>query len=164
MQVRQLIICGHARAFGGGRAPETETSGDHERLLHLNDRTTAAMTKHARRIVIFLASIVVSFLSHYFLNGWINIIPWAIVTLCVGYTSNGRRNTVVNGAIFGYFLFLVYILIGYGGKTDTTSIATIILFALVFSLIGSVAGVGGALIGNIAHQRINPPHNSEKVK
>jgi hypothetical protein len=122
------------------------------------------MTKHARRIVIFLASIVVSILSHFFLSGWINIIPWAIATLYVGYTSDGRRNTVINGAIFGYFLFLVYILIGYGGKTDTTSIITIILFALVFSLIGSAAGVGGALIGNLAHQKNKPPHNSEKVK
>jgi hypothetical protein len=71
---------------------------------------------------------------------------------------------MVNGAIFGYFLFLVYILIGYGGKTDMKSIITITIFSLLFSLIGSVAGISGAFIGNFARKKINTIHNSDKVE
>jgi len=122
------------------------------------------MTKRVRRILIFIASILLGLISHYFLNGWFNIIPWSIVALCIGYISDGRRDLMVNGAIFGYFLFLVYILIGYGGKTDMKSIITITIFSLLFSLIGSVAGISGAFIGNFARKKINTIHNSDKVE
>ena len=115
------------------------------------------MTKPVGRILIFLTSILVAILSHYFLNGWVNIVPWAIVALYIGYTGDERRDTLFDGAIFGYFLFLVYIMIGYEGKTDTKSIITIILFALIFSLIGSVAGICGAFLGNLAKQKTNRP-------
>ncbi len=121
------------------------------------------MTNRVKRILIFFASILLSILSYYFLTGWVNIIPWAIVALYIGYSSDGRRNTIINGAIFGYFLFLAYILIGYGGKTDTKSIFTIILFALVFSLIGSVAGICGALVGNLTNQKVKTLYKTDKV-
>ena len=120
------------------------------------------MPKRVRRILIFVASILLGLISHYFLNGCFKIIPWSIVALCTGYISDGRRDITVNGATFGHFLFLVYLLIAYGGKTDIKSIITI--FSLLFSLIGSVAGISGAFIGNFARKKINTIHNSDKVE
>ena len=120
------------------------------------------ITKHVGRILIFLASILLSVLSHYFLNGWINVIPWGIVTIYIGYISVGRRNIVINGAIFGYFLFLIYILIGYGGKTDAKSLTTFIPFTLVFSILGSAAGIIGAFIGNFVKQQIKSRYKTNE--
>ena len=112
------------------------------------------ITKRVGRILTFLSAIFLSVLSHYFLNGWTNVIPWVIVALYIGYISVGRRNIVINGAVFGYFLFLIYIVIGYGGKTDAKSLTTFIPFTLVFSIIGSVAGIIGGFIGNFLKQQI----------
>jgi hypothetical protein len=120
------------------------------------------MPKRVRRILIFVASILLGLISHYFLNGCFKIIPWSIVALCTGYISDGRRDIMVNGATFGHFLFLVYLLIAYGGKTDIKSIITI--FSLLFSLIGSIAGISGTFIGNFTRKKINTINNSDKVE
>ncbi len=95
-----------------------------------------------------VSAVLLAILSYYFITGWYNIIPWAIAALIVGYFSKNRRYSIINGAIFGYFLFLVYILAGYSGKTDTTSIIKFILFDVFFSLAGAVACSIGAFVGN----------------
>jgi uncharacterized membrane protein (UPF0136 family) len=73
------------------------------------------------------SAVALGIVSYYFVQGWYNIIPWAIAALMVGYFSKNRRYSIINGAVFGYFLFLVYILVGYSGKTDTNSIIKFIL-------------------------------------
>ena len=100
----------------------------------------------SKLITIFLA-IVISIISYYIFTGWFNIIPWTIFALLTGYFSTNQRSTVINGVLFGYFLFFIYILIGYKGNSDRTGIIRIILFSLVFSLVGAVAGIISALIG-----------------
>ncbi|MDR3695834.1 DUF5518 domain-containing protein [Mucilaginibacter sp.] len=102
----------------------------------------------AAKLLILVAAIGLSFLSNYFIKGWYNIIPWAIGALFIGYFSGSRRTVIINGAMFGYVLFLIYILLGYSGKTDTGSIIKFIAFNVLFSLVGAIAGVIGAFIGN----------------
>ncbi|MFI5140356.1 MAG: DUF5518 domain-containing protein, partial [Sphingobacteriales bacterium] len=99
---------------------------------------------------------LLSVLSYYFIKGWYNVIPWAIAALIVGYLSESRRNSLINGAVFGYFLFVVYIVLGYTGKTDTASIIKFILFTLLFNLVGSVACAAGAFVGNLL-KRLSEP-------
>lgn len=106
------------------------------------------------KLMILVAAIGLSFLSYKLINGWYNIIPWAIAALLIGYFSGSRRNTIINGAIFGYVLFLVYILLGYRGKTDTPSIIKFIAFNVLFSVVGAIAGVIGAFIGNWLTKKI----------
>ncbi|WP_096350783.1 hypothetical protein [Mucilaginibacter gotjawali] len=86
--------------------------------------------------------------TFYLIYGWYNVFPWAIVALIIGYTGKNRRDGIINGAIFGYFLFLVYIYAGYKGRTDTSAMAKFILFDALFSLVGAFAGAIGAFIGN----------------
>ena len=122
------------------------------------------LTKQQRRILVFITSILLAILSFYSFHGWFNIIPWSIVTLLIGYLSDGRRDVIINGAIFGYFLFLVYIMVGYGGKTDLKSLITFAVFSVLFSLIGSAAGIGGSFIGNVVRNKIKRSQNSDNVR
>jgi len=65
-----------------------------------------------KKIIIGLSGVLVSLITFYFMYGWYDVFPWAAAAFIIGYTSKNRRSSIVNGAIFGYFLFLVYILPG----------------------------------------------------
>jgi hypothetical protein len=95
-----------------------------------------------------IAGILLGVLSYHLFYGWYDIFPWAIAALIIGYISKNRRSSMINGAIFGYLLFLVYITMGYRGKTDIRSLSVFIGFNLLFSLVGAIAGVVGGFIGN----------------
>jgi cytochrome c biogenesis protein CcdA len=101
-----------------------------------------------KRLPFIIAGIVLGFLSSRFVVGWYTTIPWVIVTPTVGYLSKTRRDSLINGGLFGYVLFLVYTSSVYRGKTDIKSILLFIGFTLVFSLVGAIAGVVGGVIGN----------------
>ena len=96
------------------------------------------------------AGLALGVLSYYLINGWYNIIPWAAAAVLTGYLSNTRNSALINGAIFGYFLFLSYIVVGYRGHMDAGSLAKFGVFTVLFSLVGSaiglVGGIGGYLI------------------
>ena len=106
------------------------------------------MKKSVKIFVIIAAAALLAALSNYFIAGWYNIIPWAIAALLVGFLSDSRRYSIIYGAVFGYVLFLGYIWLGYNGKTDTGSIIKFLVFDVGFSLVGGVAGIVGAVIGN----------------
>jgi uncharacterized membrane protein (UPF0136 family) len=103
-----------------------------------------------KRLPFVMSAILLGFISSRFINGWYTTIPWVIITIVVGFLSKGRRDSLINGAILGYVLFLVYISSVYRGKTDAKSILIFIGFNLAFSLVGAIAGVVGAFIGNWA--------------
>ena len=113
------------------------------------------MKTNIKRLLVALSAVLMSLISYYFINGWYNVVPWLIAALMVGYTSKNRRDSIINGAMFGYLLFLAYILLGYTGNTDTNSMIKFLLFDVVFSLVGSIACVIGAFIGNWMERRLN---------
>jgi len=100
------------------------------------------------KIAIAIAGALLGVVSYYCFAGWFTIIPWVAVTLFAGYFSRTRRRSLVNGAVFGYFLFLAYLFIGYRGKTDISSAFHFALFNLAFSLVGAGAGAFGSYIGH----------------
>ena len=114
-----------------------------------------------KRIIVSAAAIVLGFLSSRFVNGWYTTIPWVIVTPIVGFLSTSRRDSVINGALFGYVLFLVYISSVYRGKTDAKSILIFIGFNLAFSLVGAIAGVVGSFIGNWVKRFLQTTKNEQ---
>ncbi len=101
-----------------------------------------------KKIIIGLLGVLVSLITFYFMYGWYDVFPWAVAAFIIGYTSKSRRSSIVNGAIFGYFLFLVYIFAGYRGKTDMGSMIKFILFDMLFSLVGSLGCAVGAFVMN----------------
>ena len=92
--------------------------------------------------------------KHYFLVGWFNLIPWIIGGLIVGYFSLSKKDIIVNGALYGYFLFLSYILTGYIDKSDTTGRGKMLIMFILFSLVGGIAGIIGAFIGNFLRRKL----------
>ncbi|HEY2583020.1 MAG TPA: hypothetical protein VGI43_14500 [Mucilaginibacter sp.] len=111
------------------------------------------MKTGVKRLVIVATAIILGIISCYFFVGWYNVIPWAIAALIIGLTSKNRRDSLINGAIFGYILFLLYIFIGYKGKTDVSVVFHFILFDILFSFLGAVAGAVGALLGNLLRRQ-----------
>jgi len=105
------------------------------------------------KIGIIAFAIFLALISHYVFPGWVSIIPWAILALILGYLSLTWKLAIKNGAFYGYFLFITYILIGYNGNMDRAGITRIILFSVFFSLIGALAGISGALMGFFIRQQ-----------
>lgn len=97
-----------------------------------------------------ITGVATGILSCYFINGWYNVIPWAVVALLIGYCSKSRNMSLIKRAIFGYFLFVAYVIAGYKGSYDPQRVLKFVGFAVVFSLIGSVivaaGGYGGFLM------------------
>ncbi|HTD42257.1 MAG TPA: DUF6518 family protein [Mucilaginibacter sp.] len=111
------------------------------------------MKKYVTNLLSGLSGALLGLISYYFFYGWYDVFPWAIAALIIGYTSKDRRGSIINGAIFGYFLFLVYIFAGYKNKTGTSGFIYFIIFNLFFSLVGSIAGIVGSFIGNWFKQK-----------
>lgn len=101
------------------------------------------------RTLLAAGAVVIGYLSYRLMSGWYNIVPWAVAALSTGFFSKCRQGSLINGAIFGYFLFMAYIWLGYQGKTDEASILHFILFDLAFSLVGAMAGSIGARLGYV---------------
>jgi hypothetical protein len=113
------------------------------------------MKNSIKFLIIIVAGALLGSASYYFITGWYNIIPWAIAALLVGWLCETRRKSILYGALFGYALFLVYIWLGYMGKTDSVSMMRFVLFDAAFSLAGGVAGVVGAFTGNWIKRKIS---------
>jgi len=82
----------------------------------------------------------------------------------VGYLSSSKKDAITKGVLFGYFLFITYILIGYKGSLDKASINRIVLFSILFSLVGGVAGIVGTLIGYFIKKKITTGSNTKRSK
>ncbi len=100
-----------------------------------------------RKIVLIPGGILLGILSHYVITGWYTLIPWVIVTPLVGFGYREARQAVIGGLLFGYVLFLSYLLMGYGGQTDFLDLVKFLGFSLLFSLVGALCGLAGAYIG-----------------
>ena len=107
------------------------------------------------KVLLILAAALLGFASSRFVVGWYTTFPWILTTLCVGYFTPDRRAAVINGALFGYFIFAFYMPSVYRGASDTKSILLFMGFVLAFSLIGAMAGVVGGFLGNLIKRKVS---------
>jgi len=105
-------------------------------------------------LAVVISGSVLGLVSFYAFSGWFNIIPWSVAAILIGYLGPNRPDWIIRGALFGYFLFLTYIVVGYQGKADTASLTHFILFAVCFSLVGALAAVAGSFIGSLLRKKI----------
>ncbi len=106
------------------------------------------------KILLILVAALIGFLSSRIVVGWYTTIPWMLGTLSVGYLAANRREALLNGALFGYMIFVVYMPSVYRGASDTKSILMFIGFVLAFSLIGAIAGIVGGFLGNLIRRKV----------
>jgi len=105
------------------------------------------MKNGIRILVIIIIASLIGIGSYYYINGWYNEIPWAIASLVIGYRSDTVRNSIINGVIFGYVLFLVYSYVGSAAKMDAGNYLRFILVDVLLSLIGAIVGAAGSFAG-----------------
>ena len=115
------------------------------------------MKNMARPFIVILLASLTAYGSYLLLFrwGWLNLIPWALITLLLGYISDSRKEAIIHGILFGYFLFFVYLIVGYDGKTGIVSMLRFLGFAAGFSVLGAIAGWIGTLIGRFLRKRIS---------
>ena len=101
-----------------------------------------------RKSITAVVGILTGILCVYFFKGWVNVIPWTIISLSLGMYQSTRQNAIIHGAVFGYFLFFTYILVGYRGEMTIAGVFKILSFSILFSFVGALAGVIGAWLGH----------------
>jgi len=106
-----------------------------------------------KKIIMSLLGVALGIATYYFMYGWYDVFPWAVVALIIGYTSNIRRDSIINGSVFGYVLFLVYVFLGYKNKTGIEGMIRFVVFDMLFSLVGAICGAVGAYLGNLVKKR-----------
>ncbi len=100
------------------------------------------MNKTATAIVVGLVLGIVG--ARYVLVGsWLNLIPWSIAGLAVGYWGS-KIESIVNGLTYGFVLSFVFMLAGYSGKS---ALAGRIPFFAVLGVFGGICGLILGLIG-----------------
>jgi hypothetical protein len=105
------------------------------------------MQNAIRILVIVIVGGLLGVGSYYLINGWYNVIPWAVVSLFIGYRCKTTRQGIIDGAVFGYVLFLVYLFVGYNTGTDVQGFIRFVLIDIGLSLIGAVIGAAGSYAG-----------------
>jgi uncharacterized membrane protein len=93
-----------------------------------------------------VVGIVCGFLSTHALNiGWLNLVFWGAAGIALGYFSATKKDTLLVGAIYGFFLSISFLFSGFQGAPD--KFAGFALFSLGLSIIGALGGLVSAFVG-----------------
>lgn len=79
-----------------------------------------------------------------FVGSGLSLIPWGIVGLLLGWWSTNRKEELINGILYGFFLAFSFMTAGY---TGSISIITRIPFFAILGLVGALCGLILSLIG-----------------
>ena len=112
------------------------------------------MSLFLRRTIIVVTAMILGFISAHFFASWYNVIPWVIVAVIIGYESSGTKDIIINGSLFGYFVFLFYLLTSNIWNSDIKASITFSGFSLAFSVVGIFVGIAGVYIGNFIREKI----------
>ncbi len=82
-----------------------------------------------------------------FVSSWLSLIPWGIIGLTAGYSCRSKKQSLLTGILYGYFLTLSFLFSGYQASFAIPHITRFIIFSLLFSLIGALCGFILAYIG-----------------
>lgn len=99
------------------------------------------MNKTATAIVVGLVLGIVG-ARYVFVGSWINLIPWSIAGLVIGYWGS-KIESIVNGLTYGFVLSFVFMLAGYSGKSPLVGRVPF------FAVLGVFGGVCGLILGLI---------------
>jgi hypothetical protein len=81
-----------------------------------------------------------------FVGSALSLIPWAIAGLAIGAWSN-KRESMINGAIYGFALSFAFMVAGYAGTASLLSrLPFFALLGLFGALCGFILGILGFLL------------------
>ncbi len=78
-----------------------------------------------------------------FVGSALSLVVWAIIGLFIGYWTDKRKTSVINGIIYGFFLSFIFMVAGYEGDNLVSALPFFILLGLFGSFCGSILGLIG---------------------
>jgi hypothetical protein len=75
-----------------------------------------------------------------FVGSWLSLIPWTIAGLAIGAWGQ-RRESIINGGIYGFTLAFIFMIAGYSG------IESLISRLPFFAILGVFGGICGLVLG-----------------
>jgi hypothetical protein len=95
-----------------------------------------------------------------FVGSWLSLIPWTIVGLAIGYVSQ-KRESMIDGVIYGFTLSFVFILSGY---TGSESLISRVPFFVILGVFGGICGLVLGLLGFLIKNRITKSNAEQTVR
>jgi len=104
-------------------------------------------------ISILLAILLGAVVSRYlFVNSYLNLVPWGLAGLLIGFYCKNIKEAVLNGMIYGFLLAFSFMWVGYQGSF---SIISRIPFFTILGLIGAACGIILTTFGLFIKDKIN---------
>lgn len=105
-----------------------------------------------KMLVAAIVGIILAYLATHvlFVNSALSLIPWTIAGLIIGWWTENGKQSLINGAIYGFFLSFFFMVFGYQG---TQSLLTRVLPFAVLGLFGAVCGLILGIIGSFARRK-----------
>jgi hypothetical protein len=77
---------------------------------------------------------------------WANLVVWGIAGIVLGLFASGRRVIVWAGILFGFFLSISFLILGFQGSSD--KLPAFLVLTLGLSVIGAVGGLVTVFVGS----------------
>jgi hypothetical protein len=94
-----------------------------------------------------------------FVGSWLSLVPWTIVGLGFGVWAQHKQWRIL-GALYGFFLFLVFTIAGYSG---TASVSSRVPFFLIIGIVGSIFGFVTGWLGSVIRKKISSSNGGHTV-
>ena len=91
--------------------------------------------------------------KYLFVGSALSLIVWGIAGLALGVWSETNKESIKNGAIYGFFLAFMFMVFGYGGVAP---LVTRVLPFAILGLVGAVCGVVLGVVGSYAAKALQP--------
>lgn len=79
-----------------------------------------------------------------FVGSSLSLIPWAIAGLILGWFAKDRKQSLLIGSVYGFFLSFVFMVAGYNG---TKPLIQVIPFFIGLGIFGAICGLILGIIG-----------------
>src|SRR5260221_3218905 len=96
-----------------------------------------------------LGGVVAKFL---FVGSYLNLLPWGLGALIVGWYGKSKKEALCNGAVYGFALSFVFMLVGY---SRARSVITVMPFFALLGLFGALCGAILGLLGFFLRRHFN---------
>jgi hypothetical protein len=77
---------------------------------------------------------------------WANLILWALAGIGLGFFALGRQAVLWAGIVYGVFLTVTFLLVGFQGAPD--KLPAFLLLTLAISVVGALGGLATVFAGS----------------
>src|SRR5260221_10282594 len=99
-------------------------------------------------IVSIVIAVILAFVANkiLFVGSGMTLIPWGIVGFILGYWSGNKKETLINGFVYGFTLSFLFMIFGYQGLSGLLSKS--LVFFVLLGVFGGICGAVLEFVGN----------------